>query len=214
MIPKRHFYMIRHGQTEANAARIMAGSIDSPLTEMGKSQARELHKVIETLKIKPSKIIHSQLSRARDTATIINEILNLPMIEDADYAEMHAGEWEGVPYDDCPQLLKDWVDPPGGESCQQFFDRVKRAKIRALHHEEETEYSPVMVVCHGGVFRAFLKLHNIHIEGVRNCVLYEFEPHEIEDGFPWRVWRYDIADAVTRTELILKDHDPASEIAE
>ena len=210
MIPAKHFYMIRHGETEANAARIMAGSLDSPLTANGRNQARIIHTVIDKLAIKPRKIIHSQLSRARDTASIINEYLRVPMHEDPDYAEMHAGDWEGVPYEDCPALLKDWTDPPGGETCDQFFSRVKRAKIRALEDKD----SPVMVVCHGGVFRAFLKLHNIHIEGVKNCMLYEFAPKTEAHPFPWNVWRYDTSGEVTRSEVILGGHDPAAEIAE
>ncbi|MBX2833542.1 MAG: histidine phosphatase family protein, partial [Micavibrio sp.] len=31
-VPIKHFYMIRHGQSEANAAKILAGHTDSPLT--------------------------------------------------------------------------------------------------------------------------------------------------------------------------------------
>lgn len=219
MIPRKHFYMIRHGETEANAARIMAGSLDSPLTENGRNQARAIHVVIEALSVRPARIIHSQLSRARDTAMIINEALSVAIHEDPDYAELHAGDWEGVPYDDCPQLLKDWIDPPGGESCNDFFARIKRAKIRAL----EDETGPVMIVTHGGVFRAFLKLHNINLEGVKNCMLYEFEPMENLEGkptspFPWNVWRYDIENTpdgtvVIRRPVTLTGHDPGAEIA-
>lgn len=211
MIPNRHFYMIRHGETEANAARIMAGSLDSPLTAQGRNQARAIHTVIETLAIRPRKIIHSHLVRARDTAMIINEALNVAMHEDPDYAELHAGEWEGVPYEQCPALLNQWVDPPGGEPCDEFFTRIRRAKTRALQDRDE----PVMVVTHGGVFRAFLKLHDIDIEGVRNCILYEFEPGDSGNPFPWSVWRYDIENgAVIRKSVNLKTQSPAAEIAE
>ena len=209
MIPIKHFYMIRHGETEANAARIMAGMLDSPLTERGREQARNVQRVVETLHIKPSRIIHSHLSRARDTASIINQALNIPMVEDPDYAEMHAGDWEGAPYEDCNLLFKGWTDPPGGEPYQAFFDRVKRAKIKALQTE-----TPVMVVCHGGVFRAFWKLYDIHSEGVQNCKLYEFEPVStpLQSAFPWKIWRYDIEEEIMRRPVTLDTH-PASEIA-
>ena len=211
MIPLKHFYMIRHGETEANAARLMAGSLDSPLTAKGRDQARKVHKVIETLTVKPTKIIHSHLTRARDTAAIINEALNVSMEEDPDFAEFHAGEWEGIPYDQCPDLLRGWVDPPGGETCENFFTRIKRAKIRALQGNQ----NPVMVVSHGGVFRAFLKLHAVDLEGVRNCILYEFEPKAQENVFPWNIWRYDIEDElVIRRPVNLENQAPDSEIAE
>ena len=92
-VPAKRFYMIRHGQTEANAAQRMAGWLDSPLTDLGRQQADHARKKVEALEDKPQIIVHSQLSRARETAAIINANLNLPMIEDEDYAEMHAGDW-------------------------------------------------------------------------------------------------------------------------
>ena len=203
--------MIRHGQTEANAARLMAGSLDSPLTDLGRAQAKDVHAAVRSLKTKPKHIIHSNLDRARETATIINEALNLPMSEDADMAEMHAGDWEGVPYAQCDALFKGWVDPPNGESCDTFFERIKTAKNRALSKDE-----PVMIVSHGGVFRAFWKLYGIHNEGVQNCKLYEFIPKtEANEQFPWDIWRYDVEDQdsnfVKRVPVDLEKH-PRSEI--
>ena len=188
MIIAKHFYMIRHGQTEANAAEVMAGSVDSPLTELGRQQAYAVQQVVETLSVKPKVIVHSNLSRARDTASIINEVLGVPMHEDADLAELHAGDWEGVPWADCPDLLTGWPDPPNGEKFEDFMMRVKRGKNRHLERHE----GPVLVVCHGGVFRAFSKLYELDVGGIiENCHLYEFEPDTANSVFPWRAWHYD-----------------------
>ncbi len=207
-IPVKHFYMLRHGETEANAAKIMAGSLDSPLTKKGREQAQALHLIVKSLDKKPDRIIHSALSRARDTALIINETLNLPMHENPDYAEMDAGDWEGVPYNQCQSLLKSWINPPGGEAYEAFLNRIKMAKTKALKGDE-----PPLIVSHGGVFRAFFKLYNIHNEGVQNCKLYEFIPKkQARESFPWDVWRYDIEDEVIRKPVDLQNH-PASEIA-
>ena len=65
MLPAKPFYMIRHGQTEANRDCIMAGSLDSPLTDTGRGrgQARHVQDVVQTLESKPSLIVHTQ-SRA------------------------------------------------------------------------------------------------------------------------------------------------------
>lgn len=73
--------MIRHGETEANKAHVFAGSLDSPLTEKGREQAELAQNPARALAIKPSVVVHSTLSRARDTASIINESLDLPMFE-------------------------------------------------------------------------------------------------------------------------------------
>lgn len=202
--------MIRHGQTEANAARLMAGSLDSPLTALGREQAYLAARAVEGLHIKPAAIIHSQLSRARDTAMIINENLNLPLIEDPDFAELHAGDWEGAPYEECHSLLDGWVDPPGGETIDDFFSRIRRGKNRYF-----TEFKvPVLIVCHGGVFRAFGKMHGIDNEGVRNCHLYEFEPAPHMKNFPWMAWQHDILDSgkIDRRPAIAY-HGDISEIA-
>ena len=184
-ITPKFFYMIRHGQTEANAARLMAGSLDSPLTALGRDQAKAARDIVDNLEKKPEFIIHSHLSRARDTAEIINENLKLPMVEDEDFAEMHAGEWEGAPYEVCDELFHGWVNPPAGETVDQFFNRVKRAKNKALSDDRERP----LIVCHGGVFRAMAKLYEIDTWGVRNCDLHSFTPNETEQNFPWDVKR-------------------------
>lgn len=202
MIPVKPFYMIRHGETEANAAQIMAGSMDSPLTQTGREQARAVQNVVTRLAVKPSLIVHSNLSRARDTAGIINEVLGLPMIEDADFAEIHAGDLEGVSWSQC-QHFDDWRDMPNGERFEDFFARVRRAKNRYLGRKSGSNEGPVMIVCHGGVFRAFAKMFDIEMWGVNNCHLHEFTPAEISPeipakAFPWDVWHYDYKDELLR----------------
>lgn len=205
--------MIRHGETEANVRRVMAGSLDSPLTEKGRQQALEVRHVLDYTSIKPTRIIHSPLARARDTAVIINEKLSLLMKEESGIAELHAGQWEGRPYEECRDILRGWADPPGGETCKEFLERVRKAQRRILAEPEQTP----LIVSHGGVFRALAKLYDIDIHGVRNCVLYEFEPHGKITKFPWQVWRYDTSEesgsGVIRTRVTFVSHDPDSEIA-
>lgn len=196
MIHPVPFYMIRHGESEANAARIMAGSLDSPLTEQGRDQAKTIHAIIEHLKIKPRTIAHSALSRAQETAGIINDVLNVPMIEDPDLAELHAGDWEGVSYDDYPEFLTGWADPPNGETFDEFYERVKGAKNRVL----PAHNSPVLIVAHGGLFRAFGKIYGLDSIGTKNCHLHLFEPHLDRPEFPWIVWQYDLTPCGTSIE--------------
>ncbi len=197
MIPAKHFYMIRHGETEANAAKMMAGSLDSPLTQKGRDQARAVQIIVRKLDVKPIAIMHSNLSRARETAAIINEALNLPMHEDPDIAEHFCGEWEGKPYEQCRSMLDGWDTPPGGESFDDFCTRIRRSKTNAL-----TKHSgPVLIVSHGGVFRGLGKLYGLNTPGVfRNCHLHEFAPDPVNKKFPWKVWNYDHAEQLIRNE--------------
>ncbi len=198
MIPQKHFYMIRHGQSEANESRIMAGNLDSPLTQLGRWQADQARIVVEQLTAKPAAIIHSNLQRARDTAKIINTNLGLPMSEDADLAEMFVGQLEGKPWAECADCFDNWADPPGGETFLQFFDRVKRAKKKAL----ESTHGPILIVCHGGVFKAIWKLYGHDMEGVENCHLHEFTPHDQPTSFPFLTHVYEYKGQLRRTEAI------------
>ncbi len=196
MIPAKRFYMIRHGETEANVAQMMAGSLDSPLTANGRDQAKKARDIVANLAEKPAFIVHSQLSRARDTAHIINEKLGLPMTEDPDIAELHSGDWEGMPYDQCRTMFDDWTDPPGGETFEQFFGRIRNAKKRILGSGTALP----LIVSHGGVFRAIAKMYGRDVPGVQNCHLHEFLPAPAPDSiFPWDIWCYDHDGQTTRS---------------
>jgi len=209
-LPAKAFYMIRHGETQANAAKIMAGSIDTPLTEKGRLQAKSVQRIIKNLNIKPRTLVHSHLSRARDTAQIINEVINAPMHEDPDLAELHAGDWEGVPYEQCNRIFTSWEDPPGGETFDAFTQRLQRGKTNALN----THDGPILIVCHGGVMRGFSKIYGLNIPSVfKNCHLYEFQPDPSNASFPWRVWSYGFDQENFREETSVfhdsenKNHD-------
>ncbi len=196
-LPLKHFYMIRHGQTEANARQVMAGSTDSPLTDTGRAQAKAVQSVVQALEIKPKAIIHSDLSRARDTAHIINEVLEVPMHEEADIAEIHSGDWEGKPWAECEDLLDGWPTPPNGEAFSEFCARLRKGK--KLHLEQHD--GPILMVCHGGVFRGMGGIYGLNTPGVfENCHLHEFQPDAKNAHFPWKVWNYRFEDRLMRME--------------
>lgn len=199
MLPEKRFYMIRHGQTVANAARVMAGWDDSPLTEEGRAQAAQAAKVVAAAAPRPGLVVHSSLSRARDTASIINESLGLPMLANEDLRELHAGDWEGIHYDISYQPIVEGRDPPGGETYDIFRARVRKGLAAGMEGRED----PVLFVTHGGVFRAFAGLYGLHTYGFRNCHLYEFEPYPGRPDFPWTVWEYESGETLRRSPSVL-----------
>lgn len=188
-LPLKHFYMIRHGQTEANEKRIMAGNTETALTKLGRQQADKARRIIEQLEIKPAAIFHSHLSRARDTAHIINTNLNLPLFEDKNLGEKHCGIHEGAPYEACLDEFLKWIDIEGGETAKEFFQRVKTGKTNALERFNE----PVLIACHGGVMRAFAALYEKESStNFKNAHLYEFIPNPKNPSFPWIIFEYDL----------------------
>ena len=69
--------LVRHGQSELNAAGRLAGRLDTPLTELGVAQAKAMAASLADLG-EPAAVISSPLQRARDTAAAIG----LPVVVD------------------------------------------------------------------------------------------------------------------------------------
>lgn len=182
MITLKKFYMIRHGQSVANEAQIFSGNLDVALTDLGRTQAAAARLHVESLTDKPVQIIHSHLQRARHTAEIINENLKLPLHETSLLGEHHFGDWENQPWEPTRAEFHNGIDPPNGETHDDFATRVQKGINHALSFN-----APVLIACHGGIFRAFYRLYNNseNFIPIQNCVLYEFTPDNTNDEFPW-----------------------------
>lgn len=63
-------YLVRHGQTVRNIEHRIQGQTDVSLNAAGRAQAVELSEKLSSFNIQ--KIISSDLSRAKETAEIIN----------------------------------------------------------------------------------------------------------------------------------------------
>lgn len=188
MLPARPFYLIRHGQSEANAARITAGGqLDSRLTPKGEAQARYLSPFLDKLTDKPDALYHSSMIRARDTAMFLNLTLKLPTAERTDLREHDMGEWEGVAWDITGPLLDSGQSPPGGENHSVFAQRIQSALTDILNNGHDLP----IVVAHGGLFHAIGFMYEYGMSEVQNCHLHLFEPYPSYDLFPWRVWTFD-----------------------
>ena len=70
--PVRRLILLRHGQTEWNATDRMQGQLDTELTELGRTQAKEAARELSTTH--PLRIVTSDLRRAVDTATVLGEL--------------------------------------------------------------------------------------------------------------------------------------------
>ena len=185
ILPPHPFYIVRHGESEANVRRVAAGGgLDSPLTDNGINQAKTLASVIHHLPIKPSRVYHSPQIRAKHTAQYINEKLQLDMVEIHDLKEHMFGDWENVVWETIRHLADKGESPPNGETYDDFATRI----ARTLHQIFQEEHAaPPILVAHGGVFRSLGRLYNVHIEHVNNCALYHFNPAPDKADFPWEI---------------------------
>ena len=168
----RPFYYLRHGETEANAAGTIAGSLDVELTTLGRDQARLAARALESEPI--TAIYASPLRRARETAQPIAEALGLPVTILEEIAERNWGALEGMPRGSHVRGIK----PPGAESPEAFMRRVLSGFARI-------DAAMPLIVAHSGVFRVLCRTLNIvEAEGpVANCLPLRFEP--VTNG--WKV---------------------------
>jgi broad specificity phosphatase PhoE len=118
--------VVRHGQTEANAARRFSGSSDVPLTEQGERQARELG---SRLTGRYDLAFHSPLSRSRRTlelAFAASEATARDVVEDPRLAERSLGVLEGRDSMPIPEYeAGDFgYAPEGGEPYASVTRRV------------------------------------------------------------------------------------------
>ena len=161
----RPFYYLRHGETEANAAGTIAGSLDVHLTPLGREQARLAARALENAPI--TAIYSSPLRRARETAQPIAEALGLPVTLLEEIAERNWGDLEGMPRHSHVRGVK----PQGGESADAFMRSVLAGFARI-------DAAVPLIVAHSGVFRVLCRtLSIVEAEApVANCLPLRFEP--------------------------------------
>ena len=91
-------YLVRQGQTQFNLAGRHHGHVDSPLTELGRDQARGIGQALAVL-IDPNDtaIYSSPLGRAVEIARILSKAAGIrdAVIMDADLMEIGMGSGEG-----------------------------------------------------------------------------------------------------------------------
>ena len=142
-------YLVRHGQTDWNLENRIMGHLDMPLNDTGRNEARICAKQLTTIKL--DKIISSDLSRAQETAGIINETLSLPITFDSRLRETNCGDLQGLLSKEIPE--ETWYtfnrEPHKfhAESLEDVYNRVKS------FFDELDATKNTLVVTHAGVVR-------------------------------------------------------------
>ncbi len=152
-------YVVRHGATELNKQRLFNSWIDESLADEGREQAEKLKGELPT---DARTIYTSKLKRAKETAEIINQKLNLPIVADARLNEVNVGTLAGKSFEQMEaesgpayskekyQHLEYDYRPVGGESVDEVRTRVHSiiSEIKAGHKN-----GPILLVVHGGILR-------------------------------------------------------------
>ncbi|MFA1819942.1 histidine phosphatase family protein [Virgibacillus oceani] len=143
--------LIRHGETKWNAAGILQGTTDIPLNTRGVKQAGACSAYLASSSY--DVLITSPLKRAKQTAEIINQQLDLPFHMMDEFKERAFGEGEGMTFEERRAVYPD-KDYPNQEKEEDFHHRI----MTGLH--KVTKLNPnqkVLLVAHGAVIKAILK---------------------------------------------------------
>jgi probable phosphoglycerate mutase len=134
-------YLVRHGETEWNAARRIQGQSDSPLTEKGVFQAKQIAERVRNEGI--THVISSDLGRTKRTAQIIADACGCEITTDPRLRELHMGVLETRELDKLSSKEEAWrkqmVDGtpegriPEGETMSELATRMHEALNSCLN---------------------------------------------------------------------------------
>jgi len=152
-------YLVRHGETLANASGRIQGWAPAPLSPRGRAQAERLADRLARLGIRS--LLSSDLDRALETAREVARRTGLPVEPSPEWREMLHGAWQGRTWTEVLAERPGWLErhlrdpeaypPEGGETFSQVAERVRRGLRRAL-----VRRPPVAVVTHGRTLQVAL----------------------------------------------------------
>src|SRR2546425_4485003 len=177
-------FLIRHGETEGNAARIVQRP-ESPLSTRGAVQAERLARRLAREGI--TQIVSSDLARAMTTAARLHDVTGVPLAFDPLLQERNFGDVRGTPYAELGfDLFAPDYAPPNGESWAVFHARVDRAWA-LMQEAAASAKGNLAVVTHGLVCRSLAGRHLILPDGQEAPERWENTALTIIDyPAPWR----------------------------
>ncbi|MCP4435340.1 MAG: histidine phosphatase family protein [Actinomycetia bacterium] len=144
--------LVRHGQSEWNAAGRWQGQADPELTDLGRQQAGQAARAVGAV----DAIFASPLRRAATTAAIIADDIGIgPVVVVDGLMERHAGEWQGLTRAEIeeafPGFLAAEKRPPGWED-DSLVEQRAFAALDAIALSGAGDH--VLAVAHAGIVYA------------------------------------------------------------
>jgi 2,3-bisphosphoglycerate-dependent phosphoglycerate mutase len=163
-----HLLLVRHGESETNAANAFSGWADPVLTAHGREQAKRAGLKLTESHLEPDRVFTSELQRCRQTTAVILETVgraDMPIVSSASLNERDYGVLTGM---DKALAADKWGKeqvqrwrrsygeaPPEGESLQDTAARVLAYYVRAIL-PKALAGGTTLVVSHGNTLRALV----------------------------------------------------------
>lgn len=182
------FILVRHGKTEYNERRQYCGALDPDLSDLGRQELERSDAKPFLRDHAPDMVFCSPMKRTLQTAAILLDGKEVPLVAVPELREIDFGDFEGRSYED----MKDdpaytaWLDTncegpiPGGDFPDMFRDDVAVCFESLLETCRTEGVERALVVSHGGVLGTILER------------FVEPEKHWYEYNFPcggFAVWK-------------------------
>lgn len=185
--------IVRHGVSKANDEGVITGHMDTPLTELGRQQARQAAELLKDIPFNSA--YSSTLQRAAHTLDELVAALNLhvPIVLHDDLRERSWGTLEGKRKDNLDNdfteeekiVWQTWGSrPPQGESYEEVYDRMV-SYFNAHILRELNSGKNVVLAGHNGSLKTLqcylegIPLSDIHTLQLENA---EAKVYRFEDG--------------------------------
>ncbi len=201
-------YIIRHGQTEKNRAKLLQGRSDTPLNEEGRRQAAEAGKKLREAGARIDLVYSSPLQRAVETAAIVTRQTSalisggkasapqksVPVRIDSRLIEMDYGPYEGTDMTNLPPeimyFFSDFVNHPAPEGMEQLPDVVGRLGAFLEEIRETASKKNILISTHAIAMKGALEYLTPDSRGsywnkyIGNCEVYAAETGTGGYGIP------------------------------
>ena len=159
------FILVRHGKTEYNERRQYCGALDPDLSDLGRQELERSDAKPFLREHAPDMVFCSPMKRTLQTAAILLDGKEVPLVAVPELREIDFGDFEGRSYED----MKDdpaytaWLDTncegpiPGGDFPDMFRDDVAVCFESLLETCRTEGVERALVVSHGGVLGTILE---------------------------------------------------------
>ncbi|KDE32297.1 MULTISPECIES: histidine phosphatase family protein [Bacillus] len=186
--------LVRHGETDWNAAKRIQGRTDIPLNDTGKWQAEQTGLYLKDAHW--DVVISSPLSRAKETAHLILQHVHAPLVIMDDFIERDYGDAEGMSFEERQKLFPN-KQYPNMEPLSALQDRMLEGieKVRATYPDKR-----VLIVAHGAAIHALLTSLADEQMGIKDTRLENACLNYVEwtDG-EWKVNDYNVVSHLTQS---------------
>ena len=144
-------YLARHGESMLNAAGLLRGRLDSPLTLNGRGQAESLADALADAEVQV--IVTSPLQRAFDTAHAVATKTGVHIEVDHRFIDRDYGDWAGHPLAEVEALWGSVDNAPGVEPRVAV---LQRATVALFEVFDRLDGRSGLVVSHDAILRPLL----------------------------------------------------------